>query len=486
MTTLPTQQRRVLRAAANYDHLLAAGAHVAVIAGRPEEMSERLRGFADLSGCDPATAIERRSPASGAGAVTTVDVDHPVWHRVAWLSLADGSPASVAEAGAGLARSISESAALVSPLSDDQTRQLAEGWLLGGYTYSLKSKPQAGAGWLCMLGRQSDLDVVEREARCVWAARDLINTPSNFKNPQWFVEQAQHLCAGTGLRVAVMDEDELARRKFGGLLAVGGGSASPPRLLSVTKRGKAGGPTVLLVGKGITFDSGGLSIKPVDSMPTMKTDMSGAAAVLGAMLALADRPGAAAAATVVGLMPLAENMPSGSAYRPGDVVRHYGGITSEISNTDAEGRLVLADALAYGVARFRPDVVVDIATLTGAATLGLSREYAALYATDDSLAAELKAAGRDSGDQVWHMPLAPQYERFLESTIADVAQSPTDPHARAGSITAALFLKRFVGDARWAHLDIAGPARSDKPRGVYTPGGTGFGVRLLASWLRQG
>lgn len=485
MTALPAQTRRAAHAAAHYEDLEASGSVVAVIAGRPEEMAERLAEFAAVSGCDPSTALQRRSPASSAGSLTTVDVDHPVWHRVAWLPLADASPSALAEAGAGLARGISQTAAVVTPLPGDQTAALVSGWLLGGYTYSLRSKPPEAAGDLYVLSDGTELAPVERDARGVWATRDLINTPSNIKSPQWFVEQAKALTAGTGLRLSVMDEAALARRKFGGLLAVGGGSTHPPRLLTVTKRGAADGPTVLLVGKGITFDSGGLSLKPPDSMTTMKTDMSGAAAVLGAMLMLATQPGAAADTTVVGLMPLAENMPSGSAYRPGDVLRHYGGLTSEISNTDAEGRLVLADALAYGVARYEPDAVVDIATLTGAATLGLSREFAALYATDEQLAAELVAAGAASGDQVWQMPLAPQYERFMDSSIADVAQSPTDPQARAGSITAALFLKRFVGDARWAHLDIAGPARADKPRGVLTSGGTGFGARLLATWLRQ-
>lgn len=485
MTTLQDQPRRKVHRGSDYEDLAGADIHVAVIAGRPEDMAERLDEFSLISDIHLHSALQRRSPGSAAGAITIVDVEHPIWHRVAWLSLGDSSAASIVDAGAALSRGISEAAAVVTALEPEQVAALAEGWLLGGYTFSLKSRPASPAGDLYVLAGKGALDDVERDAGCVWAARDLINTPSNIKNPQWFVERAQQLCAGTGLRLSVMDEAALARRKFGGMMAVGGGSDSPPRLLTVTKPGASGGPVALLVGKGITFDSGGLSIKPADAMTTMKTDMSGAAAVLGALLALAARPGAAADATVVGLMPLAENMPSGTAYRPGDVVRHFGGITSEISNTDAEGRLVLADALAYGVDRFDPDVVVDIATLTGAASLGLSREYAALYATDDELAADLVAAGRASGDAVWHMPLAQQYERFMDSPIADVAQAPADPLARAGSITAALFLKRFVGDSRWAHLDIAGPARSDKPKGFYTAGGTGFGVRLLTTWLRQ-
>ena len=455
-----------------------------MILGRPDELAQCASDFAALSGVDATSALERRSPGSTAGSVTVVDIEHPVWHRLAWVSLGDGTPRSAALAGAGLARAVTDAAAIVTDWDMADCGQFAEGWLLGGYTFSMKTRPGDPAGDLYLLTDAATVAHAQSEAESVWAARDLINTPSNLKNPQWFAEQVKGLCAGTGLRVTVMDDASLARRKFGGMLAVGSGSAQPPRLVTLTKPGPAGAPTVLVVGKGITFDSGGLSIKPPDGMTTMKTDMSGAAAVLGAMLAIARDPGGARDVTVVGLLPLAENMPSGSAYRPGDVIRHYGGITTEVSNTDAEGRLVLADALAYGVERYRPAAVVDIATLTGAATLGLSREYAALYATDDGLAEELTAAGEATGDLVWRMPLAAQYERFMGSDIADVAQSPADPQARAGSITAALFLKRFVGDTKWAHLDIAGPARSDKPRGVATAGGTGFGVRLLAAWLR--
>lgn len=448
-------------------------------------MADELAEFSDQFDGDVTAILQRRSPGSSAGSVTVVDTAGPRWHRLAWVSLGEASPRELREAGAELARCVTEPAALLTALEPAQLGEFLTGWLLAGYSFTLKSAPPAPGGDLHVRADRADLANITADAEALFIARDLVNTPSNIKSPEWFAQQVTDLCRGTGLRVSVMDEATLARRKFGGVTAVGSGSAHPPRLVTITKRGAPGGPTVLLVGKGITFDSGGLSLKPPEAMTTMKTDMSGAAGVLGAMLGLARDPGQVEEATVVALLPLAENMPSGAAYRPGDVVTHYGGITSEISNTDAEGRLVLADALAYGVQRYQPEVVLDMATLTGAATLGLSREYAALYASDDELAAGLVAAGEETGDLVWRMPLASDYERFLDSTIADVAQSPTDPQARAGSITAALFLKRFVNGVRWAHLDIAGPARSDKSRGTVTPGGTGFGVRLLTAWLRE-
>ncbi|NQU36546.1 MAG: hypothetical protein HQ526_02990 [Actinobacteria bacterium] len=240
-------------------------------------------------------------------------------------------------------------------------------------------------------------------------------------------------------------------------------------------------PKVVLVGKGITFDSGGLSLKPAEGMPLMKTDMSGAGTVLATMSALRDL---GVTANVTAVLACAENMPSGSAYRPGDVVRHFGGRTSEVFNTDAEGRMVLADALAYANARLRPDVIVDLATLTGAATLGLSRQYGALFADSDGLARRLLAAGDETSDRVWRLPLVPEYRSALDSEIADISHVSRESIG-AGAITAALFLQEFVGDRRWAHLDIAGPARAEKTSGDKTRGATGFGVRLLLRWLQN-
>ncbi len=236
---------------------------------------------------------------------------------------------------------------------------------------------------------------------------------------------------------------------------------------------------MVLIGKGITFDSGGLSLKPNDGMKLMKTDMAAGAAVIGAMSALG-RLGVQA--RVTGLVAAAENMPSGTAMRVGDVITHYGGQTVEVLNTDAEGRLVLADALAYADDALAPDLVVDLATLTGAARVALGTSIAALYATDDELATALLDAGTASGDRLWRMPLAGDYRSGLDSPVADLA-NVARAGGRAGSIDAALFLREFAGRRSWAHLDIAGAARATSDDGENTKGATGFGTRLLLRWL---
>ena len=239
-------------------------------------------------------------------------------------------------------------------------------------------------------------------------------------------------------------------------------------------------PHVVLVGKGITFDTGGLQVKPTDGMLGMKTDMSGAAVVLAVLAAAAELE---VPVRVTGLLALAENAVGGASYRPGDVVTQYGGTTVEIGNTDAEGRIVLADALAYADAHLDPDVVVDVATLTGAARIALARVLAPVFATDDALASALVAAGEVSGETLWRMPLADTYRRALDSDVADLTHIA--PEVGAGAVTAALFLREFVGERRWAHLDIAGTGRSDVDAGTTAKGGTGFGTRLLLRWLEE-
>lgn len=330
--------------------------------------------------------------------------------------------------------------------------------------------------------RQAALQSALAGARATLRARDLTNTPSMVKTPQWLAEQAAALAGPAGLRVRVWDERALAADGFGGILAVGSGSIRPPRLIELNYHPAGAARHVVLVGKGITFDSGGLSIKPNDSMVSMKTDMAGGAAVLAVM---AELTASGVAVRVTGVIPAAENMPSGTAQRPGDVIRHYGGRTSEVLNTDAEGRLVLADALAYADAVLEPDVVVDIATLTGAAPLGLGRRHAALYATTDALAAELAEAAARTGERVWRMPLVSQYRFAIDSRIADVANTSTNLKISGGSITAALFLREFTGGRSWAHLDIAGPARADGDEHEVTKGATGYGARLLLRWLQD-
>ncbi|MCK9903845.1 leucyl aminopeptidase [Parafrankia colletiae] len=322
-------------------------------------------------------------------------------------------------------------------------------------------------------------------ADAVCLARDLINMPSLIKTPHWFAEQARRVGTEAGLEVTVLTHEDLIREGFGGLVAVGGGSPRPPCLVRLTYDGPPAPAGAVpghrvLVGKGITFDSGGLSLKPSVSMASMKTDMSGAAAVLGAMTALGDL---AVPGRVTALLCLAENMIGASAVRPGDVITCWGGTTVEVLNTDAEGRLVLADGLAYAAATLEPDQMVDLATLTGAITVALGRRTAGLFASDDTLAAELAAASATAGERVWRLPLTEEYRPAIDSPVADLANIGRALDVNGGSITAALFLREFTAGRPWAHLDIAGTARADSDDGEISRGGTGWGVRTLLAYL---
>jgi leucyl aminopeptidase len=312
-------------------------------------------------------------------------------------------------------------------------------------------------------------------ARCLGA------TPSNIKNPAWMVAQARTLARRHGLSIEVWSDKDLVKGGFGGLVAVGGGSATPPRMVRldhVPEGATSSTPHIVLVGKGITFDTGGLNVKPAEGMLAMKTDMMGSAAVLAVLAACRDL---GVAVRVTGLLALAENAVSGASYRPGDVITHYGGTTVEIGNTDAEGRIVLADALAYAAREIRPDLIVDIATLTGAARVALARAMAPVYATDEAVRDALVAASETVGETLWPFPLPDAYRPELDSDVADLKQFTSS--VGGGSIMAALFLKDFVGETPWAHLDIAGPGRSDVDAGVLSKGPTGFGTRLLLRWL---
>jgi len=319
-------------------------------------------------------------------------------------------------------------------------------------------------------------------AQAVCRARDLIHTPANIKTPAWMAQQAKSYARNSELVVTVLSGKALS--EFGGLQAVGNSSPNPgPRFIQVAyaPRGSKNWPHVVLVGKGITFDTGGISLKrPYDTMIGMKSDMSGAAAILSVVSAL---PELAPKVRVTALLMCAENALSGTSQRPSDVITHYGGTTVEVINTDAEGRLVLADGLAYADLNLDPDYLVDIATLTGAATLGLGRQYGAMYSRNNALAKKLHDIGETSGDRVWHMPLIDDYSVALHSVVADYNHTADKPRFSAGSVTAALFLEKFVGTRNWVHLDIAGPARSESDAGENPKGGTGFGVRLLIDWI---
>ncbi|MDQ4010311.1 MAG: leucyl aminopeptidase family protein [Actinomycetota bacterium] len=324
-------------------------------------------------------------------------------------------------------------------------------------------------------------------ARATGLARDLANTPSGHKDPAWLAGTAARLAATVpGLHATVRDEHWLAEHGFGGVLAVGGGSARPPRLLELAWRPAEVIPQVspainpsmnteghlVLVGKGITFDTGGISIKPADNMHLMRTDMSGGAAVIAALLAVGQLK---LPLRVTGLVPCAENHVSGSALRPGDVVRHVGGTTTEVANTDAEGRLVLADALAHAVRTLRPTALVDVATLTGAMKVSLGLRTGGLFATEAELADRIRAAGEAAGEDWWPMPLVAEHADEVRSDIADLRQCPPGP----AGITAALFLREFTTGLPWAHLDIAGPARAECDYDEVNAGGTGFATRTL-------
>ncbi len=311
--------------------------------------------------------------------------------------------------------------------------------------------------------------------------RDLVSEPGNIIYPESFVERARALEA-YGVEIEVLDENAMAEAGMGALLGVSLGSERPARLLVMKWDGTGGrqkAPTVL-VGKGVTFDSGGISLKPGAGMEEMKWDMGGAGAVTGAMMALALRK---AEAHVVGVCGLVENMPDGKAMRPGDVVTSMSGQTIEIINTDAEGRLVLCDAIYWAQKRFNPEVIVNLATLTGAMLISLGHEYAGVFTNDDELGGQLLAAGISSGDKLWRMPLGPAYDKLIDSQIADIKNAGP---REAGSITAAQFLQRFVNDGvKWAHLDVAGMVWSKSAGALHEKGATGFGVRLLDRFIED-
>ena len=311
--------------------------------------------------------------------------------------------------------------------------------------------------------------------------RELVTEPANTIFPESFVERCVERLSGTTVSLRVLDEEEMRKLGMGALLGVAQGSERPPRLLVMEWKGAPEGERpVAFVGKGVTFDTGGISIKPAAGMEDMKWDMGGAGAVAGAMLAIARRE---APANVIGICGLVENMPDGKAQRPGDVVTSMSGQTIEIINTDAEGRLVLCDALTFLQREYSPAAIVDLATLTGAMIVSLGHEYGGMFANDDDLAAKLDAAGKDSGDKLWRFPLGSSYDKLIDSQIADMKN--TGPRF-GGSITAAQFLQRFIeGETPWAHLDIAGMVWADKPGATWDKGATGFGVRLLDRFVRD-
>ncbi|QGH70287.1 M17 family metallopeptidase [Pseudactinotalea sp. HY158] len=478
-----------------------------------EDAPELLPGSgagADLAagfGLDLAGTLARLEVTGAAGQAVSLPLpviaDDDRWAQFPPLLLfagGDGSAVDARRAGAAIARAARPGQVVaiadLAGLTDPAATALVEGLVLASYRHPFRGAgpgptgpadqfrlvgvdPDALAGGLC----SAEATVVARR----WAA-----TPSNVKNPQWFAEQAVDAVEALGrrsggsaatTRVRVHDEQWIREHGLGGLAAVGNGSATPPRLVVVeyTPAGAEPG-RIVLVGKGITYDTGGISIKPRAAMVPMKTDMAGAAAVLAAVLGAAE---AGVATSVVGVLPMAENAFSGGSYRPGDIVTIADGTTVEIGNTDAEGRMVLADGMAWARAHYEPEAMIDVATLTGAASLGLGKEHGALYATADRLAHGLESAGEQTGEALWRMPLVDDYAAALTSPVADLSHISRDRHVGGGSITAALFLRHFAGDVPWAHLDIAGPGRAARTTGILTEGATGFGARTLLRFLRD-
>ena len=370
----------------------------------------------------------------------------------------------------------------------DQAARVALGAMLRGWRHDryrtrLKDKLRPTLDLITIVGAPDGAEArwTERYAPLadgIMLTRELVAEPANILYPESFVERVRHLTK-LGIEIRVLGEADMAKSGMGALLGVSQGSVRDAQLLVMSwNGGEAGATPTVFIGKGVTLDTGGISIKPAAGMESMKWDMGGAGAVVGAMKALAGRK---AKANVVGICGLVENMPDGNAQRPGDIVTTMSGQTVEVINTDAEGRLVLCDAITWAQKEFSPTTIIDLATLTGAMVVSLGHEYAGIFANDEALAASLIKASEASGDKLWRLPLGEAYDRLIDSPIADMKNvGPRE----AGAITAAQFVKRFVDDGvAWAHLDIAGMAWSDKPGTSYDKGATGYGVRLLDQYI---
>jgi leucyl aminopeptidase len=465
---------------------LLPGADAPLLASGDEEVAGSM-------GLDLLAVAAHQRATGAAGEVTSVvafrDGD-PV--TVLLVGVGRQRPVDYRRAGAATARAAQDREALATSITagapDGAVEAFVVGAMLGSFGFHWRSDgPAHHPVHRVALAGVTGEDAADELHRAIalggagWLARQLAWVPSNLKNPGWLAEQAETIAAESGLACTVWDEDQLTREGMGGILAVGRASATPPRLVRLDYTpAKAGRrtPHVVLVGKGITFDSGGLSIKPAESMTTMKRDMTGGAVVMAALGALA---GMRCPVRVTGLVPAAENAVGGDALRPGDVVRQYGGRTTEVTNTDAEGRVVMADAIAYAAAELQPDAIVDVATLTGAVKAALGQGIGGLFAADDALATALRSAGEEAGEPFWRMPLVADYRDRLSSKVADADNAP----GGAGAIMAALFLQAFAGDVPWAHLDIASVGDSPREHFEWSEGPTGYGVRALLQWLAR-
>jgi leucyl aminopeptidase len=365
---------------------------------------------------------------------------------------------------------------------------MMEGACLGNYQFDRFKKPKhpsllkIGFAVAEDLAQQASLSANKIRIICEGTilARQWVTTPSNLKRPEPFARSLVRMAEMENLKTEVLDHPALKKKKFGALLAVAAGSDASARLVVLEYDPGNTSQTLALVGKGVTFDSGGINLKPQGSLEDMKMDMAGAAAVAATVITAArlNLP-----VRLIGVLPLVENMPSGSATRPGDIVKSFSGKTIEINNTDAEGRLILADALAYVIQTYKPDAVVDLATLTGACVVALGEKIAGVFSTDDRMTETLIASGKKTFERCWEMPLPEDYKDLLKSEYADICNITGSKWG--GAITAALFLSEFTENTRWMHIDIAGPAYVKKETAYCGLGGTGFGVRLLCDWIEK-
>ena len=442
-----------------------------------------------------AAAAQARFDGAAGSVAETAAIDGDQARRLLLVGIGEGSEHDLERGGAALTAKLQTSGAaqvhvdFASTGSSDADDVLAfamgarlRNWRLDTYRTRLADKAKPTLKTVTIASPHGDLSdrwaANEAIAEGVAFTQTLVAEPPNILYPESFVERCQHL-ADLGVELEVLDERQMKALGMGALLGVAQGSTRPPRLLAMRWNGSnAGDAPVVFIGKGVTFDTGGISLKPGAGMDMMKWDMGGAGAVAGAMKAIAGRK---AKANVVGVVGLVENMPDGNAMRPGDVVTTMSGQTVEVLNTDAEGRLVLCDAISWAQSAYDPKVIVDLATLTGAMVISLGHEYAGMFANDETLAADLLAAGEASNNKLWRFPLSPAYDKLIDSPIADMKNiGPRE----GGSITAAQFLKRYVDEGvAWAHLDIAGMAWADKDGPVYAKGATGYGVRLLDRYI---
>ena len=373
---------------------------------------------------------------------------------------------------------------------EEAGQAMAEGALLGAYQYNeYKTENDDKKEQLKVLNLiefdakkltplRKGVRIGQATAQAAILARDLVNAPGNKATPRNLAETARRIARREGLRCRILGLPEIQKLKMGGLLGVAQGSQEPPRFIILEHNRQARKGPVVVIGKGVTFDSGGISLKPGKNMDEMKMDMGGAAAVLGTLQAAASLR---LPVNVIGLIPATENLPSGKALKPGVIIRSHSGKTIEVLNTDAEGRLILADALSYA-SRYKPKAVIDLATLTGACVVALGSHASGMMGNNQPLIDRIKEAGEKSGERVWQLPLWEEYNKAMESTIADIKNIGD---GEAGTITAAVFLKKFVGDFPWVHLDIAGTAWVKKDRPYIPSGAAGVGVRLITEFLKN-